>query len=53
MNKNIGIITEQGFVEGQGLGWTPISEKSLNNSSTKKKKESEFDEKSDNKDNKK
>ena len=53
MNKNIGIITEQGFVEGKGLGWNPISEKSLNNSSDKKKRKTESDEKSNNKDSKK
>lgn len=52
MSKNIGIITEQGFVEGKGLGWNPISEKSLDNTS-KKKKKAELDEKSDNKDSKK
>lgn len=26
MKDNIGIITEQGFVAGSGLGYTPITE---------------------------
>lgn len=29
-NKNIGVITEQGFVEGSGLGFAPIAENELN-----------------------
>ena len=26
MGKNIGVITEQGFVEGKGLGFRPVSQ---------------------------
>lgn len=29
-NKNIGVITEQGFVAGNGLGFNPVNEKDLN-----------------------
>lgn len=28
-NKNVGVITEQGFVAGQGLGFNPVSNKEL------------------------
>ena len=29
-NKNVGVITEQGFVAGQGLGFNPVKESELN-----------------------
>lgn len=29
-NKNVGVITEQGFVAGSGLGFSPIKENELN-----------------------
>lgn len=29
-NKDVGVITEQGFVEGNGLGYIPIKEEELN-----------------------
>lgn len=28
-NKNIGIVTEQGFVAGLGLGFNPVNNKEL------------------------
>ena len=30
-NKNIGVINEQGFVAGSGLGFAPIKENELQN----------------------
>lgn len=30
-NNNIGVITEQGFVAGEGLGFEPVKEEDLNN----------------------
>ena len=29
-NKNYGVITEQGFVAGNGLGFQPVKESDLN-----------------------
>lgn len=29
-NKNIGVISEQGFVAGMGLGFNPLKENELN-----------------------
>ena len=29
-NNNIGVITEQGFVAGNGLGFNPVNEEDLN-----------------------
>lgn len=29
-NKNIGVISEQGFVAGNGLGFNPLNEEDLN-----------------------
>lgn len=29
-NKNYGVITEQGFVAGNGLGFQPVKENELN-----------------------
>ena len=37
-NKNIGVIVEQGFVAGQGLGYNPVN---INNNSDDDKKEAE------------
>lgn len=37
--KQIGVITEQGFVMGDNLGFKPIKENQLNNNSSKEKKE--------------
>lgn len=48
MSKNIGVITEQGFVAGNGLGFNPISENKLKKKDLKPK----TNEKSNNKDNK-
>lgn len=28
--KNVGVITEQGFVAGEGLGFKPVMEKEFN-----------------------
>lgn len=30
-NKNVGVITEQGFVAGENLGFSPIKENELKN----------------------
>ena len=37
-NKEVGVITEQGFVAGSGLGYTPTN---LNTKDTEKKMEAE------------
>lgn len=37
--KQIGIINEQGFVEGIGLGFDPINENELHKDSKKKDKD--------------
>ena len=37
--KQIGVITEQGFVMGDNLGFKPVKENQLNNNSSKEKKE--------------
>lgn len=43
-NKNIGVINEQGFVAGSGLGFAPIKENELQNDiPNAKEKESEND----------
>ncbi len=34
--NNIGVITEQGFVAGNGLGFDPVNEKDLNRKDDKK-----------------
>lgn len=38
-NKNIGVITEQGFVAGNGLGFNPINENELNKNPKEKDSE--------------
>lgn len=48
MGKNIGVITEQGFVAGNGLGFSPIAENKLK----KKDLKSKTDEKTNNKESK-
>ncbi len=35
----IGVLTEQGFVEGSGLGFNPINENELHKDNTKKEEE--------------
>lgn len=35
----IGVLTEQGFVQGSGLGFTPIKESELNNKQNEKDQE--------------
>jgi len=35
-NKNIGVITEQGYAAGMGLGFNPVDEKDLNKKPTDK-----------------
>lgn len=42
-NNNVGVITEQGFVAGNGLGFNPLSEQDL------KKVKSEEENKKENK----
>lgn len=37
MSKNIGVITEQGFVAGNGLGFSPIAENKLKKKDLKDK----------------
>lgn len=36
-NNNIGVLTEQGFVAGNGLGFNPIKENELQNDPSKEK----------------
>ena len=36
-NKNIGVLTEQGYVAGSGLGFNPVKESELNPSKKKEK----------------
>lgn len=43
-NKNIGVITEQGFVAGQ-LGFRPVTESELNPNPPKKEKDKEKEDK--------
>lgn len=38
--NDIGVITEQGFVAGSGLGFNPVNETDLNPSNKKDKEES-------------
>lgn len=38
-NPNVGVITEQGFVAGNNLGFTPIKENELNPKNEKDDKE--------------
>lgn len=38
-NPNIGVITEQGFVAGNNLGFSPIKENELNPNKEKDNKE--------------
>ena len=38
-NKNIGVINEQGFVAGFGLGFSPIKENELQNNVPNEKEE--------------
>lgn len=39
MGKNIGVLTEQGFVEGSGLGFNPINENELDKNQANKDNE--------------
>lgn len=41
MPNNIGVINEQGFVAGNGLGFNPINEKDLNKTSKEKNEKSD------------
>lgn len=43
-NKEVGVITEQGFVAGMGLGYTPTN---LNNKTDNSKKETDGKKQSD------
>ena len=38
-NKNIGVITEQGYVAGNGLGFNPLKKKEVKSLEDKKEKE--------------
>ena len=38
-NNNIGIITEQGFVAGNGLGFNPLNEQDLKKIKNEEEKE--------------
>lgn len=37
--KNFGVLTEQGYIMGQGLGFAPIKESELKNEEEEKKDE--------------
>ena len=43
-NKNIGVITEQGYAVGQGLGFNPFNENELNKNTYEKNKDEKKEE---------
>ena len=43
--KQIGVITEQGFVMGDNLGFKPVKENQLNNNNNSSKEKKEDDKK--------
>lgn len=41
IEKNYGVLTEQGYIMGQGLGFAPIKESELNKNEEEEKKDEE------------